>query len=153
MTELMIKSLKITWSYVMGIGLGILSFSALFFLYAKYKTGKDFKPLLQMYIEIVTKSLLYTSFVLGLVFVLVHYVPVSYIIIFLLTVSSLAILLKYLFIRSHKKVMIFDIGVILANMYCSYVLLMQDRFDVNHYLLLGFVILCFFLYQQIKKIT
>lgn len=139
--------------YAIQIGAGILSFSLLFFVYARYKTGKNLKELLQLFFDVIAKAIVFTSFVLGAVFVLIRYVPISHVLIFLLGVSSVSILLKYLLLGLRKKAMIFDVGIILANVYCSYVLMMQEQLDIHHYLLLGFIVFCFFLYQQAKKIS
>lgn len=153
MMQTIIALLKMAWVHIAEIGVSVLCFSLFFLAYARYKTGKDLKDLLQMYFEVIATSCLFTSFVLSVVFVLIHYVPMFHIVIFLLTVSSVSILLKYIFVGLNKKAMIFDIGIVLANMYCSYVLMMQERLDMYHYLLLGTVVFCFFLYQQIKKIS
>lgn len=151
--QTMIEILKMTWLYVVEIGASFLCFSLFFFAYARYKTGKEFKALLHMYFDVIAKSGLFTAIVLGAVFVLIQYVPMFHIVIFLLSISSISILLKYVFAHLNKKAMIFDTTIILANAYCSYVLIMQEKLTVHHNLLLGGVIFCFFLYQQIKKIS
>lgn len=152
MTQTITQVFKAAWPYLFEIGGSFFCFSLLFFLYAKYKTGKNLKELLQIYFGIITMAFFLAGLVLSVVFVLIHYVPFFHIIIFLLTISSMSILLKYAFFGLSKKVMIFDIGIVLANVYCSYVLMMQERLSIYHYLLLGVVVFCFFLYQQIKKI-
>ncbi len=151
--QAVIQAFKVAWLYVFEIGVSVLCFSLLFFMYAKYKTGKNFKELLQMYFAIIATACFLTGLILSTVFVLIHYIPIFHIVVFLLSASSISILLKHLFIGLNKKAIIFDIGIVFANAYCSYVLVMQERLDIYHYLLLGSVVFCFFLYQQIKKVS
>lgn len=145
--------LKSTWLYAVEISAILLCFSLSFFVYARYKTGKNFSALLHMYSNVITRAGLFSAIVLGAIFILMSYVPLFHIVIFLLCISSISILLKYVFVALNKKAMILDTGIILSNAYCSYVLVMQEKLTVHHYLLLGIVVFCFFLYQQVKKIS
>jgi len=153
MVSFLVQFCKASWHYIVQIGAGFLIFSALFFLYAKYKTGKNFKELSQLYFEMISKAGIITGVVLGVVAILTEYVPTCHIVIFLLGLSSLSILFKYVHVVQSKKTMATDVCIILANMYCSYLLLMQDRFVIKDYAVLAFMVFSISLYQQIKKLS
>ena len=148
-----IESSRVWLNYAVQICMVVFCFSVLFLIYAKYKTGRELKGLVQLYFAIIAKSTILTGLLLVAFFVLTKYVPVFHIIVFLLCVSSVSILLKYVSIIPSKKTMLVDICIVLINVYCAYVLITQEQFGIYHYVLLACIAFCFFGYQQIKKIA
>lgn len=153
MMQSIVQVLKIGWRYVVQICVSVLSFTILFFLYAKYKTGKSFQDISKLYFEMISKALIFTGLLLGFVFILTEYIPTCHIVVFLLGISSATILLKYVRIVQSKRIMAIDACIVLTNIYCSYLLIMQDRFEIKDYFVLSLIAFCFFFYQQIKKIV
>lgn len=144
--------LKIGFEYFVQIISGLFFGSAIFLGYAKWKTGGSFQEVFSLYVNVLVKSLLFSTILLATVFGLIHYVPILYIVAGLLVISSLSICFKYVYVLQSRATILTDGCIVLVNIYCSYLLIMDDHLHIDHYIVLGIASFCFFLYQQIKKI-
>lgn len=124
----------------------------LFFVFAKYKTGQELHVLFTSYVQLFVRALMFTLTLLCMIIILTKYVSTCTIAVLLLAISSMSISIKYFDLIKEDKAIVFDLWILLSNLYVMYSLATNDPVSVVHYLALYAVVLYVFLYQRLKVV-
>ena len=91
----------------------------------KYKTGKSFQELLMQYSNLFMQALFFSVSLLFAIVVLVKGFSVITFSIIMLSISSVAIILKYIGLIREYRIIVFDGTVLLLNMFDIYFLIIN----------------------------
>ena len=146
--DIMIELSKYSLYFVLITGIQFL----LFFLFAKYKTDRSFQELFQQYSSMFMHALFFALSLLVVIAILTKSLSACTIATVLLCISSLSIILKYIDVVKEHWMILFDLWILLSNMYVIYTLITQEAVSLTHYMVLYTVVLYVFVYQQVRKL-
>lgn len=145
--------------YIVELGKFGLYFAAvtvlqfiLFFVFAKYRTGQTFKELLVKFSNMFAQALFFATSLLFAIVILVKGFSVATFTIIMLSISSMAIMMKYIGLIKEYRIIVFDGTVLLLNMFDIYFLMTDAPVVTKHFFIFYVVVLYLFLYQHVRKL-